>query len=320
MMTKDFNTLHYDIVQMLKGQHNEADGHRELHTDTAKKIVTLAKNVATHTLDMVYEKPRSVKDSWDRSIRMSELGEPCHRKLMFKWYRPQMGMPPHSEAPEPFLPVKFTFGDYIEELTLFLASEAGHKVHSRQEELTLSPSTTSWYAIGHIDAVIDDTVVDVKSAADVSFNKYKREGLTEETDTFGYLWQLDAYAVARSTDKRAFIFTNKHDGNIHIIDRTGEPLLPVDAMIAKIGAESDDYGASGVLPDKMPVKATKYGSQLNTVCSYCNFKWACYSGDIEGVIKSGRPAYFVKSTLTPEGHKFVSEPTPITPPKAYLPF
>lgn len=319
-MTKDFNTLHYDIVQMLKGQHNEPDGHRELHSDTAKKIVALAKNVATHTLDMVYEKPRAIKDGNDRSIRMSEIGEPCHRKLIYKWYQPEKGSPPYSESPEPFLPVKFTFGDYIEELTLFLASEAGHKVGMRQAELKITSPAIDWYAIGHMDAMIDDTVVDVKSAADVSFNKYKREGLTEETDTFGYLWQLDAYATALSTDKRAFVFTNKHDGNIHIIDRSGEPWMPVNKMIVRIGMEADDYGATGVLPERMPTKATKYGNQLNTVCSYCNFKWACYDGDIQGVIKSGRPAYFVKSTLTPEGHKFVSENTTITPPKAYLPF
>ena len=314
----DFKTIEYDIKQMLMGHHNDDD--RERQHDTAKRIVTLAKNVAVHTLDMVNEKPRNVKNTKDRSIRMSELGEPCHRKLIFKWYHPEKGSPPFAEQPEPFMPVKFTFGDYIEELTLFLASEAGHSVSDRQKEVRLS-GHDGWYAVGHIDAIIDGVVVDVKSAADVSFNKYKRDGLTEETDTFGYIWQLDAYATALGTANRAFLFTNKHDGNIHVIDRSHVPLVPVVGMIDTIGDTTEGYLLSNTLPAKIPPKVTKYGNQLGTICSYCAFKWSCYDGNIVGVIKSGRPMYFDKHSLTEEGNKLVKENTTIATPEAHkIPF
>jgi hypothetical protein len=309
-----FENLKYDITKMLSGDH--ALENLELKNDTAHSIVRLAKNIATHTLDMVNHKPSAPKNPSNTSIRMSELGEPCMRKLMYKWYHPAYASPPYAEAPEPFLPVKFTFGDYIEELTLFLASESGHKVLDRQKEVELRPVGTKWYAVGHMDAKIDDYVVDVKSAADGSFSKYKREGLTEANDSFGYLWQLDAYAYAEGTNNRAFLFTNKHDGNIHIIDRSVEPLLPIDDKIRGIGWFADEYLAKAELPERMPTKATKYGNQLGTVCSYCAFKYACYDGDVKAVISSGRPMYFV-GPLTTEGETFAKDKSQIKKPEAY---
>jgi hypothetical protein len=310
----NFENLKYDITKMLSGDH--ALENLELKSDTAHSIVRLAKNIATHTLDMVNHKPSTPKDPSNTSIRMSELGEPCMRKLMYKWYHPDYASPPWAEAPEPFLPVKFTFGDYIEELTLFLASESGHKVSDRQKEVELRPAGTKWYAVGHMDAKIDDYVVDVKSAADGSFSKYKREGLTEANDSFGYLWQLDAYATAECTNNRAFLFTNKHDGNIHIINRGVEPLLPIEDKIRGIGWFADEYILKAELPERMPTKATKYGNQLGTVCSYCAFKYACYDGNVKAVISSGKPMYFV-GPLTPEGESFVKDKSEIKKPSAY---
>lgn len=308
-----FATLEYDIKQMLQGNHSLES--LELRSDTAHRIVGLAKNVATHTLEMMSHRPINAKSDTDKSVRMSELGEPCLRKLMYKWYSPTYGLPPFAEAPTPYLPVKFTYGDYIEELTLFLASEAGHVVKDRQKQVKIGPLSNGWYAVGHIDAVVDDTLVDVKSAADVSFNKYKREGLTEATDSFGYLYQLDAYAIATSNSNRAFLFTNKHDGEIHVIDRSGEPFMPVTAKLELIADVAEVYKADGILPDRLPTKSTKYGEQLGTICNYCNFKHTCYSGDISGVIVSGRPVYFAESTITSEGYAYIKDKAKIAKPE-----
>jgi hypothetical protein len=306
-----FETLEADIKKMLAGEY--ASESLEYSTDTAHNVLKLAKNVATHTLDMVNHKPRMFKSASDRSIRMSEIGEPCVRKLMYKWYKPELGVYPYAEHSEPFLPVKFTFGDYIEELTLFLASEAGHTVSDRQAEYTLKVIGTPWYAIGHIDAKIDGVVVDVKSAADGSFNKYKREGLTDANDSFGYRWQIDSYAVAACTSERAFLFTNKHDGNLHIIDRTTEDLLNVPNRIHLIGQIAEG-SLSGKQTPRLLTKLSKHGEELPTVCSYCSFKYTCYDGDIKGVIVSGRPKYFVESTLTKEGHDYIKDKAQVAKP------
>jgi hypothetical protein len=312
----NFYNLQHDITEMLSGNHSPE--HLDLRHETAHGIVRLAKNIATHTLDMVNHRPITPKDPTLKSIRMSELGEPCLRKLMYKWYHPSLGQAPYSEAPHPYLPVKFTYGDYIEELTLFLAQEAGHEVRDRQKEVITKRRTPySWYAVGHMDAVISNVIVDVKSAADVSFKKYQREGLTEDNDTFGYRWQLDAYALAEDNPNRAFLFTNKHDGEIHVVDRSGEIFLDIEGRIDEIGTAADLFLGTSGLPDRRETVKLPEGEKLDTVCSYCAFKWACYDGDIRGVIKSGRPLYFVKSSLTEKGMKLVTTNAPIPTPKAF---
>ncbi len=313
-MTK-FDNLEYDIKQMLLG--NYSHPMMELKSDTAHSIVSLAKNMATHTLDMVNHKAVEPKDPTATTIRMSEIGEPCLRKLMFKWYKPHFGVPPYSEHPNPYLPVKFTFGDYIEELTLFLAKESGHAVTNRQEKVELRSPLSEWYAVGHIDAMIDGVVVDVKSAADVSFNKYKREGLVDETDSFGYRYQLDGYAMALGRAGRAFIFTNKHDGELHIIDRTGEGPVDVIGKMAEVGRGAEWFLKTGKPPDRIDPKVTKYGKQLTTICGYCNFKYSCYHGNIKGVVVSGRPVYYIEDTITKEGNDYIKDKAKISKPGAF---
>jgi hypothetical protein len=307
-----FRTLEYDIRDYLAGNHAAEDmGPSDA---TARHVITLAKNVANHTLDMVSHGPSKVKDYSDRTIRMSELGTPCHRQLFYKWYHPTLGMYPMAEPPAAMLPVKFTYGDYIEELVLFLAAESGHTVSKRQEKVTLTSEFTEWYAVGHIDAVIDEYVVDVKSAADMSFKKYQREGLTEENDMFGYLYQIDAYASALKNPARALVFTNKHDGNLHIVDRVGQPFMPVTSMIKAIGHKAELFLDHGKLPDRLPTKATKYGNQLGTVCSYCAFKHSCYDGAIKGFIDKSRPVYLDEETITKEGYAYIETKTGIAKP------
>lgn len=308
-----FETLESDIKKMLAGDFSH-DG-LEFCTDTAHNVLKLAKNVATHTLEMVNHRPPIAKDKDNLTVRMSELGEPCLRKLMYKWYTPYMGMYPYAELPTPYLPVKFTYGDYIEELALFLASEAGHTVSHRQQEVRV-PVSNGWVAVGHIDAMIDNVIVDVKSAADVSFNKYKRESLTMANDSFGYIWQIDGYAYAMGVEERAFMFMNKHDGEILMVDRSKEEFYPIPDRVQFIAKTVDSYNG-GIQPDRLPTKSTKYGDVLGTVCSYCPFKYACYDGGIQGVIVSSRPMYFVTDELTKEGYDYIKDKAQIAKPPAY---
>lgn len=317
-MKKSFDTLERDIKDMLKGA--MAPEGLDVRHETAQRVLTLAKNVATHTLDMVNHQPPVPKDPANKTIRMSELGEPCLRKLMFKWYHPHMANPPYAEPSAPYLPVKFTFGDYIEELTLFMAEEAGHEVHSRQKRVELDLDN-GWKAVGHIDAIIDDVVVDVKSAADVSFNKYKRSGLNIATDTFGYRYQLGAYEEALGKEG-AFIFVNKHDGEL-LVNPPYDNLAGLSVITAKsIASVADAYTdykrPLDALLDPIPGERKVYGEQLGVVCSYCPFKYQCYNGDITGVIEKGRPKYFVTSTLTKEGMDLVSSNPNIAAPSAVI--
>lgn len=303
-MTKQFCDLVADIHQLLGGGYSREEF--TMDSKTAKDIVSMSKRVLVHTLDMLDHSPKPPRLITD-PIRMSEIGTPCMKKLHYKWYNPEKGHPPYAEPPHPTLPIKFTFGDYMEELVLFLASMAGHEVRDHQKEVSIVTRNGN-KAVGHIDATVDGVVVDVKSAADVSFHKYKREGLTEQNDTFGYRWQIDAYATALGTTKRAFIFINKHDGEILIIDRSDEPLLDVVPRIDAIAA-----GPHNALDDVEDPKGL--GTKLGVVCSYCEFKHDCKHP--EGYIISGRPTYF--RTLTPKGEAYVADKAKIAKPEAFDP-
>jgi hypothetical protein len=243
---------------------------------------------------------------------------------MLKWYEPSKGEPPFAEAGNPFLNVKFTFGDLVEELAVVMIENAGYEVTDRQKRVeTPDYELTSWKARGSMDGKIGNCVVDIKSCADVSFQKYKRLGNTLGDDPFGYAAQIDGYAYCEGTDERAIIFMNKHDGEIHIVDRTDESIsAPYDRLIEIDTASSNMF--QGKLPPMHPEAQTSNanGVKLGTVCSYCPFKYHCYQTagmEITGHIKSGRPHYYVKESLTKEGHaeRNSKASTIIHPPQAY---
>ena len=309
-MKKSFSTLQHDIVRTLRDHDLEVVG-----TETARNVVNLAKSLSLHSLDLLKREPWGKKDAGNRMIRFSELGTPCTRQLLYKWYHPSYGTPPMAEPDDPYLPIKFTYGDYIEELVFFLAKEAGHEVSDRQKKVKSMFPSTEWYVEGSMDGKIDGVLVDVKSAADMSFKKYQRMGLDEENDSFGYRWQLDGYSYADGTTERAFLFTNKHDGHIHVIDRSDTELLPIGGRVSLIGLRAEEFLDKGTLPERIPTKKTVNGEELPMVCSYCKFKWACYEGNVTGYISSGRPIYFV--TKTPKGESFVEGKTKIRTPEAY---
>jgi hypothetical protein len=306
----NFNTLVEDIHAYLDGTMAKEDF--SIEGTSAANVIELAKGVATHTLDLLDHSPRNPRDPRETTVRMSEIGTPCLRQLWYKWFRPDLGLPPFAENGNPTLPLKFLYGDYLEELVLFLAKEAGHKVACRQKEVTYEPIKYPVRAVGHLDAMIDGYVVDVKSAADVSFQKYKREGLTADNDTFGYRYQIDSYAKAIGTTCRAFIFINKHDGELLVIDRTSEPPVDVDERLRKIGDLT--YMLTPPRDFEPAIDKMGLGMKLPTVCSYCAFKYTCYP-DLKGYVISGRPVYFAE--LTPKGTKYVADKTKIPTPKAF---
>jgi len=293
---KKIDRLIYDIHEYLKGNHGDPSGEPSPNTEAG--VITLSKNVAYHTLDLTKGRPVEAKATTDKMIRMSELGEPCLRKLVYKRYHPHLGLPPHAESGPPTLQVKFLLGDYVEEVALFLAQEAGHMVTHRQDTVEYRPSGTDWYSVGHLDAIIDGHVIDVKSASDFAFNKYKREGMTAENDGFGYRYQIDGYATALKMTGRGFLFVNKHDGEMLLVDRSNEPVIDIAQRIRDIGTHLDEYLDMGKAPERLPLSYDKKSDQqkLGTVCSYCAFKHHCYSDSpkrLEGYIVSGKPVYFV---------------------------
>lgn len=204
------------------------------------------------------------------ALRMSNAGEKCTRKLWYRQNSPEKAEP----IPGPTR-LKFMTGDIKEELILSLAEQAEHKVEARQEEVEFDG------VFGHIDAIIDGVLVDVKSANSRSMEKFRRHQL-EWNDPFGYVDQISLYAAALKDDPRlkvknevAFLAADKELGHIvldkyRIHDRPWKDILSgIKEEIAKPEPPKRAYsdvpdGASG-------------NRQLDMPCRYCDFKEVCWA-------------------------------------------
>lgn len=259
-----------------------------------KTIVEYATRSGEMMGKKLYAEERKTKDPLDRTIRMSELGTFCTRQLILKWYAPEYGAPPYTYKHDPTLGVKFGYGNLIEEFVLALAEAAGHSVSSKQEQVAL-PAVQGWTVKGSIDCIIDNVLVDVKSASKFAFDKYCKEGFTVANDSFGYSFQLQGYkhALNSQTSKSydaKFLFVEKETGRIQLVDPRPIPKREIDSRVVVVGSAAEKYIAHGDLPMRVPTKAHKYGEQLDITCSYCNFKHACFP-DMFTYVDRGRPVH-----------------------------
>lgn len=230
----------------------------------------------------------------NRKLRLSNIGEPCLRKL---WYK--VNQPEDAEEILPHTKIKFMYGDILELVLLDLAERAGHKVEYRQHELSLNGIT------GHIDAIIDGVLVDVKSASSYSFKKFQ-DGLRPDDDAFGYLGQIKSYlSVAGQAglcekNKAAFLVIDKVTGNIHLDVHhfSNEELLEWEKIVKeRRRTVENDF----LVPDRgfEDVPEGKSGNRkLNVNCSYCPFKKICWP-NLRVFLYSGKPVFLTEVQREP---------------------
>ena len=214
-------------------------------------------------------KQRLIREKRTPTLRFSNIGQPCDRKL---WY--ELNEPDKAESLRAEHYMKFLYGDLVEELLLFLAELAGHEVKGRQDEQEIEGIK------GHRDAIIDGTLIDVKSASSYSFKKFK-EGRLKEDDAFGYIPQILSYLHASQEDENltdkeraAFLVVDKTLGHItldfHEKDNTDWPSyfnskkeLVAQEVPPEKAFEPEPFGKSGNL-------------KLGTNCGYCSFRKHCW--------------------------------------------
>jgi hypothetical protein len=254
-MTKTLDTLVEDIYEVVSGE----------HTFNQENVDTFGKRLAEQI------KSKLSREHTTPKLWMSNFGQPCERKLWYSIRKPELAEP---LKPEVFM--KFLFGDILEELLLFLAKEAGHTVEAEQERVAINGVS------GRIDAIIDGTLVDVKSASSYSFGKF-RGHLEPEEDAFGYLGQLNAYLAASFDDPR---LTEKDTAAFLAIDKTlGHICIDKHAANGKNYHEEIEHKKEVVSREEAPERAYtdqaegKSGNRkLGTACSYCPFKKECWPG------------------------------------------
>lgn len=274
MLSKSINTLVQDIYATLEKGAYKIDGHR------------LGEMISTRL---------SFSQDKGAPLRMSNLGEKCHRKL---WYR--ANKPETSEPLDGHTILKFLIGDICEEVILSLAEQTPeHTVEGRQDSLTLEGVP------GHRDAIIDGVLVDVKSANSRGMVKFTNHRLHDD-DPFGYLDQLDAY-LASSQDhnalgvktEAAFLAFDKELGHL-VLDKYKTRNKPWHEIIPRLKAML----ASPEPPSRYYKEEPdgKSGNmQIPMECRYCQFKKECWKDrPLRKFIYSTGPRWLTKVVRQPE--------------------
>jgi len=287
-LTKTIDTLVKDIEEVLLNGANTTEDH----------IERFGRLVA----DTMYRRINEAKREF--TLRLSNIGHPCVRKLWLDKHRPDGKEPLRASTK-----FKFLFGDLAELLLLFLADLAGHEVKDQQKERNL-------YGIpGHSDATIDGRLVDAKSASSFSFKKFK-DGLRKEVDSFGYLGQIGGYHKSaqddvgvRDKERASFLVVDKQHGHITLdthtfkhdeldwetsvrdrVDIVSNPDVIPDRAYSDIedGYKKKDTGQFQPNGNK----------KLDTVCSYCDQKFNCWEG-IRIFLSSSGPRYYTTVVKEP---------------------
>lgn len=278
---KTIDTLVHDVERLFV----------EGHQCDPESVERLGKAVG----DMVSRRLADNLVRQDRNgLRMSNVGKPA-RQL---WYDTHGDHAPEELNASTLL--KFLYGDILELLLLFLAREAGHTVESEQAEVEVNG------VLGHIDAVIDGVVVDVKSANSNSYRMF--EGKLDSADPFSYIEQLSGYSKGLGDIPGAFWVVNKELGHHKLI-----PVSVEDMQVINIDERIDYLKTVLSNPDEIPercydpVPEGKSGNMVLPVgCSYCSHKAHCWADANGGIglrtfIYSKGPVHFTTVAKEPNG-------------------
>lgn len=244
MTNKTIDTLVKDIYSYL-------GGYPEVSKEAIDELAFNLSQVITDKLQH-YRKP---------ALSMSCIGHPV-RKLNLSLQQPS------SLSGKDRL--KFLYGDIIETLVLWLAKQAGHSVTEQQKEVELDGVK------GHIDAVIDGSLIDLKSCSPYSYKKFS-EGTLPHNDPFGYLAQISSYKTCTGLSRAGFLAVDKVSGDMCVYEPDPDFYLPNPHVIIANARTAIAKPFKDLPLCEEPVPHGKSGNmKLSTGCRLCSFRDKCY--------------------------------------------
>lgn len=257
---KSIETVPEDIYRLLE------EGSSDLSTEALDHLMA---NIRSHI-----EQALNPENQREGTLRGSQIGEKCDRKT---WLRVNKAEKAESYAGRELF--KFLSGHIFEDLVLFLAEQAGHTVERTQEEVEIEGVK------GHIDAVVDGVLTDVKTTTVYGLGKFQNNGLIGD-DLFGYIDQIEFYDTAlpdnTNKNKYAFLGVSRERGDIlvDVYERKTPDESTVKEVVRKQGVVSSD-----VVPPRAyqsEADGAKGNRKLATPCAYCNFKHECWKDSNNG--------------------------------------
>ena len=226
-------------------------------------------------------------------LRMSNVGRP-NRQL---WYDIKSNK--DQEELSPAVIFRFLYGHVVEELLLFFVDLAGHKVEHQRAEVNVLGLK------GHVDCIIDDVVIDIKSASDFSFRKFK-DGKLSQDDPFGYLAQLAAYEHGFGKSGGGFLVANKSSGEIclYIPDELEVPNIESRLETVRTELKEDVPPRERCYPIIAKGKSGNMG--LHNSCKWCRHKFQC-NPDLRVFKYSNTLEYLTEVEVLPSVEEITAE-------------
>ena len=258
MKKKQLNTLIEDIYSQV-----EILGRGEALNVTDDQIEDFGNYMKEALRDWLTPKANSKP-----TLRMSNIGKPS-RQLWF-----DMNSEREAKGINAPTMIKFLYGHILERVVLFLTELGGHKVTDEQKEIKVNG------ILGHMDCKIDGEVIDIKSASNYAFQKFKNGTLAED-DPFGYMAQLAGYESAEGTDNGGFLAINKETGELALFQPQELDKPNIDSRIKQIKSQVKNK----TLPDFCyePVSEGTSGNfKLARGCTWCPHKFECHKDSNDG--------------------------------------
>lgn len=218
------------------------------------------------------------KEKKEWGIRMSAIGKPLCQQQMEK-----AGV--ESQGGDPFLTMRFLFGDMIEAASIAIMKGAGIGIQEFQQGTSYT-FKDGGEIDGTLDVIIDDKVYDIKSASPFAFkHKFassKGFSALADDDPFGYVSQGYLYSEGVGKPFGGWIVVDKSSGHWTVLET---PLIDSGWRKKAITDAEANYTA---LKDDAPFqrcfdpveetfnKKATGNYYLDTTCSYCSFKHECY--------------------------------------------
>ena len=202
------------------------------------------------------------------TLRMSNIGRPA-RQLYYSNQQTQDIT--HSAETQ----IKFLYGHLLEDILIFFVKLSGHVVTDEQKEVTVNGIK------GHMDCKIDGEVIDIKTASNYAFKKFKNKTLRDD-DPFGYISQLAGYEKSEGTNNGGFLALNKESGELALYQPEELDKPNVKSLISNLLEILLSYNKA---PEKCykPVPAGLKGNmKLPVGCLYCAYKIECNKDTNDG--------------------------------------
>lgn len=168
--------------------------------------------------------------------------------------------------------LKFLFGDIVEQLAILLARSAGHTVTNEQRVVDVDG------VLGSIDCLIDEELVDVKSASTRGLLKFASEKELRQDDPFGYIKQISGYATGMGKDRAYFWAIGKETGDMRLCRvRTDEVGEDIQRLRETLSSDLPPYRCANDRPE-----GSSGNRRLASPCTYCTHKRECWKDSNNG--------------------------------------